>query len=366
VLRGGTGVTLSALSGAVREPAALRELAPGEWLLGANLEVLAPASLRVAAPEARWLMLSSGAGGFVSVKALGGGLDISGSCVTSWDAEQGRVDTEYGDGRSFLLARDGSRMTVDGAELRYLGYGEAESYGLAWRLAGTTGSITGSIVSHTYYGLYSHQVTGLVVRDNEFHDNVLYGIDPHTGSRELSIERNLVHDNGKHGIILAEDCTDSVIRDNVVYRNQHHGIVLYLHSDRNTIEGNESFDNVAQGININESSDNVIRDNRVYRNTESGVGIGQDARDNLVQGNEIRINQQDGIRLVTGSAGTRVRENLIGDNTRYGVYIDSDDMDLTGNTIFGNRFAVSHTGSDPLPDDSNEFDDNREGDVQQR
>ena len=73
-----------------------------------------------------------------------------------------------------------------------------------------------------------------------------------------------------------------------------------------------------------------------------------------------------GSRLVTGSTGTMVRENLIGDNTRYGVYVDSDDMDLADNTIFGNRFGVSHAGSDPLPDDANEFDDNREGDVQQR
>jgi hypothetical protein len=44
-----------------------------------------------------------------------------------------------------------------------------------------------------------------VVRDNEFHDNVLYGIDPHTDSHRLLIERNVVHHNGKHGIILAED-----------------------------------------------------------------------------------------------------------------------------------------------------------------
>ena len=84
VLSAGKGVTLPALSQTIDDPAALRELAPGEWLLGANLEVLAGASLRIAAPGVRWLKMSSGTGGFVSVTALGGGLDISGACITSW------------------------------------------------------------------------------------------------------------------------------------------------------------------------------------------------------------------------------------------------------------------------------------------
>ena len=38
------------------------------------------------------------------------------------------------------LARDGATMTVDNAELRFLGSGAVESYGLSWRTEGTTGS----------------------------------------------------------------------------------------------------------------------------------------------------------------------------------------------------------------------------------
>lgn len=366
VLRAGDPTTLTAVSRAVDDPAALRELEPGEWLLGANLEVLPGATLRIAAPEVRWLKLSSGAAGFVTVTALGGRLDVEGSCITSWDTAGDQVDTDYDDGRSFLLARDGAAMRIDRAELGHLGFGESESYGLSWRLAGTTGGITGSIVSHNYFGLYAFEVTGLEVRDNEFHDSVLYGIDPHTGSRKLSIERNVVHDNGKHGIILAEDCTDSVVRDNIVYRNQHHGIVLYLNSDRNLVEGNESFGNVAQGINVNESSDNVVRANVIYDNAESGIGVGQNGRGNTVEGNDVRNNQQDGIRLVTGSADTVVRDNTIGGNVRYGIYIDGDDgRDLAGNRVFGSRIGISGDPSAEV-EDANEFHDNRDGNIAQR
>jgi parallel beta-helix repeat protein len=364
VLTGGQGVTLPALGAQIGDENALREVAPGEWLLGANLQVDRGASLQIAAPGVRWLKLASGAGGFVTVKALGGGLDVTGSCVTSWDTAQNAVDTNNEDGRAYLLARDGGQMAIDRAELRFLGFGEVESYGLSWRTEGTGGKLTNSIVSHNYFGIYTFEVGGLPVTDNEIHDNVLYGVDPHTGSHDLQIERNTVHHNGKHGIILAEDCTDSVIRENIVYANQHHGIVLYLHSDRNTIERNETFANASQGINVNESSGNTVRSNRVYDNTESGIGIAQSSHDNIVEQNEIRANQQDGVRLVSESATTTVRDNVIGENARYGVYVDSDGaFTLTGNTIFGSRMGVLIKGTSELPEGDNNVFDNRETDI---
>ena len=187
-------------------------------------------------------------------------------------------------------------MTIDKAELRYLGFGDVESYGLSWRTEGSGGHITNSLVSHLYFGIYSFDVGGLTISDNEFRDNVLYGIDPHTGSHNLTIERNVVHDNGKHGIILAEDCVDSVIRDNVVYRNDHHGIVLYLHSDRNADRGQRDVRQRRAGHQRQRVVEQHDQGNRVYDNIESGIGIGQTAKDNLVEDNEIRGNEQDGLR----------------------------------------------------------------------
>ncbi|MGQ0576208.1 MAG: right-handed parallel beta-helix repeat-containing protein [Pseudonocardia sp.] len=359
---GGEGVTLAALSREVGG-SALRETAPGEWLLGANLEVAPGASVRIAAPEVRWLKLRSEAGSFVTVKVLGGELSLAGTCVTSWDPGASRAVPEPGEGRAYLLARDNGQLTVDRSELRYLGHGAVESYGLSWRTAGAGGHLKGSVVSHLYFGMYSYEIDGLEITDNEFHDNVLYGVDPHTGSRNLVIERNVVHDNGKHGIILAEDCVDSVIRDNVVYRNGHHGIVLYQRSDRNVIENNEAFRNAAQGINVNESADNVVRGNRVYENGESGVGVGQTSARNLVEGNEIRFNGQDGVRLVSEAAENQVRSNVIGRNARYGVYVDSDGgFDIASNTIFGSRVGVLLKNTDQQPG-SNDMRDNAEGDL---
>jgi parallel beta-helix repeat protein len=359
LLTAGQGVTLPALAQAVGNPDLLREEAPGVWLLGADLTLLPGTSLQIAAPTTRWLKLLSTAGRFAAVKAFGGNVDVSGACITSWDVAAGTVDTENADGRSYLLARDGAQMNIDNAEIRYLGHGAVESYGLAWRTEGTGGKLTNSIVSHNYFGMYSYEVGGLVISGNEFHDNILYGVDPHTGSHNLTIERNVVHDNGKHGIILAEDCVDSVIRDNIVYRNDHHGIVLYLRSDRNTIENNDTFANAAQGININESHDNAIRGNRVYDNVESGIGITQTSQNNVVENNQIRGNGQDGIRIVSEAGQTTLLANTVGENGRYGVYVDiNGQVDIAGNQIFANRSGIMLKGSVVVPGGDNAIFDN--------
>jgi parallel beta-helix repeat protein len=364
VLSSGQNVTLAALGAKLNKPDLIKEVAPGEWLVNKTVEIGQGASLKIAAPAVRWLKLRSDDGGYAALKSLGGGIDISGACVSSWDAGKNTVDENYLNGRSYLLARDGAQMTIDKSELHYLGFGDVESYGLSWRTEGSGGHITNSLVSHLYFGIYSFGVGGLTINDNEVRDNVLYGIDPHTGSHNLTIERNVVHDNGKHGIILAENCTDSVIRNNVVYRNQHHGIVLYLHSDRNLIEGNETFANAAQGININEASNNLIKTNRVYDNVESGIGIGQTAKDNAVQNNDVRGNQQDGVRLVSEAAQTDVRDNVIGENSRYGVYVDSDGaFALDGNTIWKNKTGVMLKETTNDPSSGNTIFNNTEMDV---
>ncbi len=357
-------LSLPALSRLVKNPAALRETAPGEWLLGADLEIGPGASVVVTAPAVRRLNLTSAPGRFVAVRALGGKLAVTGTCVTSWDPGVGKADTASADGRSFLLARDGATMTIDRSELRFLGFGEVESYGLSWRTAGTTGRVTDTIISNLHYGVYSFEVGGLVVTGNEVFASTVYGIDPHTSSHDMTITKNVVHGNGKHGIILAEDCVNSVISDNVVYANGQHGIVLYQRSNGNTVERNESFRNGSQGINVNESSGNTIRGNKVYDNTESGIAVAQSSQDNVLEGNDVRSNRQDGVRLVSRARGTTVRDNVIGQNLRYGVYLDiTDPFTLSGNTIFRSRYGISTSGTADVPSGDNTLFGNTDGDV---
>jgi parallel beta-helix repeat protein len=366
VLRAGAPMSLPAVSRALGRPEALRELASGEWLLSANLRIERGALLHIAGPDVRRLKLRSDGEGFVWIKALGGQLAFIDTCVTSWDSARNGVDENYDDGRSFVLARDGARMDIRGSELSYLGYLANESYGVAWRTPGTSGEAADSRFGYNFYGLYSYEASGLVIRDNEVHHNALYGIDPHTRSNRLTIEGNISHHNGKQGIILAEECEDSVVRGNTVYSNMLHGIVIYQRSNNNLVENNTSYDNGLQGINVNDASHNTLRGNTVYGNAEAGIGVGQDAKDNQVLGNTVRNNRKDGIYLYSDASGNVLSDNTVAENARYGIYIKSEDNRIAGgNHVFGNSIGVylSVKRSPEVSREANRIEGNRDADV---
>ncbi|HEU5011669.1 MAG TPA: right-handed parallel beta-helix repeat-containing protein [Roseiflexaceae bacterium] len=338
VVHAGANLTLADAGHALGQPAALKEIRPGEWLLGANLEIDKGATLQIGAPSVQRLKLRSDAGAFVWIKALGGTLEFSGVCVTSWDTSRNAVDEQPNGGRSFVLARDGARMDIRDSELSYLGYDANESYGVAWRLQGTTGTAENSRFGYNWYGMYSYEASDLVIRGNEVHHSARYGIDPHTRSNHLTIENNVSHHNGKHGIILAEDCSNSVIRNNVSYANDMHGIVIYLKSNNNVVENNTVYGNQWEGIDVNDSTGTAIRSNTVHDNGKAGIGVGQDSKDTTVIGNHITSNQEDGIAIYSDASGTAVQGNVISGNARYGIYVKSAGNDIAeDNKVTDNR-----------------------------
>jgi parallel beta-helix repeat protein len=366
LLRKGAQTGLAGISQIIGRPEVLKQLAPGEWLLSANLRIEPGALLRVAAPEVRWLKLRSETGGFIWIKALGGEIEFAGTCVSSWDMARQQYDDNYKDGRAFVLARGGARMDIRGSDMRYLGYDGSEAYGLAWRLNSTRGQLIDSVVAYNFYGVYSYEVDDLVLRGNRVHHNVMYGLDPHTRSMRLVIENNVAHDNGKHGIILAEECSNAIVRNNVAYNNLHHGIVIYQRSNDNLVEGNTAYGNGGQGININDSANTIVRGNHVYDNLDAGIGVGQKASATQLLGNLVQSNRGDGITLYSDAADSMLRQNTIRDNTRYGIYVKTaGELRAEGNEVAGNRIGI-YLNTQPAPEISpaaNRIHDNREADL---
>jgi parallel beta-helix repeat protein len=144
-----------------------------------------------------------------------------------------------------------------------------------WRRS--TGGATDSVFHHNFFGAYSYQARGLVFRGNVFRDNKLYGLDPHTGSTRLVVERNQAFRNGAHGIVFSEDVTDGVVRGNRSFANGDNGIVLDERSDRNLVSGNLVEGNQGDGIVILGSSDNLVRGN-VVRGNRVGIEVRAPAR----------------------------------------------------------------------------------------
>lgn len=328
--------SLSSLQAILEQANALSILPDGSWLLRRNLIINKDAQLTIDGQAFPRLLLKSDSSGFIWIKALGGRLMIEDACISSWDAGLQAVDHNYEDGRSFILARDGARMDIHSSDISYLGYMADESYGLAWRLEGTSGELLDSRISNNFYGMYTYAVSNMHIRGNEVHHNVRYGIDPHTRSNHMLIENNIAHDNGKQGIILAEGCSDSIIRNNIVYANGIHGIVVYQQSNRAIVEGNQSYDNASQGINVNDSQDVIVRNNHVYGNHEDGIGIGQQARNNIITGNTVLANARDGITLYSNASNNTIQANNVRENGRYGIYAKSIGNQVLDNAVTNN------------------------------
>src|SRR3546814_14775655 len=83
-----------------------------------------------------------------------------------------------------------------------------------------TGWLIDSEFYDNWYGFYCYEAEDVVIRGNDYHDNIKYGIDPHDRSRRLIIAGNKAHDTKeKHGIIVSREVDDSWIINNQAYDN---------------------------------------------------------------------------------------------------------------------------------------------------
>jgi len=113
-----------------------------------------------------------------------------------------------------------------------------------------------------------------VLRDNVYHDNIKYGIDPHDRSRGLIITGNTAyHTRIKHGIIVSREVNDSWIIDNKSYENGLSGIVVDRSSTNNVVAHNQVYRNHSDGITIYESSDTLIWQNLAGGNNRHGIRV---------------------------------------------------------------------------------------------
>lgn len=318
-----------------RNPGIMTEITPKEWILRSNLYVSEGVTLIIDGEDVSWLKLRSDQDGFVRIRSYNGSVLIRDTKITSWNEASEMPDSNYLDGRAFVLAQTNGRMDVIDSEIAYLGFPRSTEiaqeqqriggiYGLSWKIPnGTfgrvllTGVVIGNSIHDNYFGIYTFGATGMVIRDNDVFDNIQYGIDPHDDSNNLLIENNNTYRNGNHGIIVSKRVVWSDIRGNRSTDNWLHGIMLDRDSNYNLIEGNLATGNV-NGIAISEAHKNLIRgntfignrygiranngssenrfENNVIRRGEKGIFIYGEARDNVIVGNRINDNAQ-GISL---------------------------------------------------------------------
>jgi parallel beta-helix repeat protein len=365
--------------------APLTQTTPGIWHLRANLLMDNGAKLVLHGTkiggDVNELRLQSnntlGTNNFVSVTADWGALDIRSTKVTSWDDAANGPDTEVSTfGRAFVRVRSfladdqmtpyESRMDILDSDLGYLGYYDAESYGLVWKvnppknvpdygpitnlynLVNVYGDIKNSHIHHNFFGVYTFGAYGMQMVNNEVDHNIWYGFDPHDDSDYLVMENNNVHHNGTHGMIASQRCDHLIIRNNTSWENGHAGLMLHRYCDNTLVENNRFLRNLDAGIALFDTSTATVRSNVCLGNTIAGIRLSVGAVDCLIEGNEFAYGTNFGLYFYKGIDApkpgddghpkrNRFVNNRIHHNGGSGIFLKSgDDNVFTGNVFDAN------------------------------
>ncbi len=343
------------------------------WLLKANLKLEGGAMLILHGAsiggDVNWLRLrsnnSSTSNSTIWIRAQWGSIDIAKTKITSWDEAAGSPDSEiatfkrsYIHVRSFLesdgiTARE-SRMDIINSEVGYLGFNAAESYGLTWKVLGSSpgiydkvnvyGNIINSHIHHNYFGTYTFGADSMQITNNEIDNNIQYGLDPHDDSDNLVIEENNSHHNGNHGIICSQRCNNLIIRNNLSNNNKGNGIMLHRNANDSLVEGNQLNNNTDSGIAIFDSHNNTIRNNTSLQN-KNGIRLSVGSSSNTVENNEFGSNSNYGIYFYKGSDlptsgdGRPKQNKFIGNNTHDNLSHMVRMSDSDSNTFQNNQFT---------------------------
>ena len=294
----------------------LANLGNGEYLLNANLEVADDItfSMTSAGDGLQYLKLAGDNGIIVYGQIL-----IDGVRITSWDIFQDDVIPQDINGairRGYVQFAGSEGSQILNSEFGYLGYQDFGRRGFDL-FAGEGGPsydmvIRGSKFHHMWFAFYSSGAYNVTIDGNEYHNNIKYAIDPHTGTHNMVITNNWVHHNPL-GIICSLDCYDILIERNLVEHNINYGI-FFSRNMHDSIARNNYVYNSTTGIVVAESPNNQIYNNVIEGATIRGIRLFNPilADDGLTVGNLVYnntiINSERGIEAV------RSQDNILEGN----------------------------------------------------
>lgn len=218
------------------------------------------------------------------------------------------IPTEEHRYRPFVVASKGSKMTIRGSEFSGLGWDWNASYGVSW-VQGATGEAVDSTFEKGFIGVYTARAIGVSFLHCEFRDNDLYGLDPHTYSRNLTVDDVVAEGNGAHGIIFSDHVTDSTISNSLSRDNGENGIMMDKQSTGNRIENNTVVDNRGDGLVVSDSPDNDFVGNTVESNRVGVRASPPDPPGTVFRGNRI-VHNGDAAENISLSED----DNVISDN----------------------------------------------------
>src|SRR5215216_2429249 len=254
-----------------------------------------------------------------------GKIQIAGVKITSWDTETDSPVFQTITGsipRAFINLRESEGGSIQDSEISHLGYNVSGRRGFDLFGDGPSHDleIRGSEFHNMWFAFFSNRAYNIVVDGNEYHHNIKYALDPHTGTHDMSITNNWLHHN-PIGVICSLDCYNILIEGNRAEHNMRAGI-FFSRNMHDSIARNNQIYNVTTGIIVSESPNNQIYSNTIEGATGAGISllnppIADDGftEDNHVYNNTIS-NSEDGIREI------RSHDNILEDNKFFNIESD--------------------------------------------
>ena len=306
----------------INDPDIIENLGNGEYLLKASLQVDDDTTFSIGSNDITWLKITDTNGIIVHGK-----IQIDGVKITSWDIEANSPvpQTDIGSiPRAFINLRGSEGGFVHDSEIAYLGYQEFGRRGFDLLGDGPSHDleIRGSKFHDMWFAFYSNGAYNVVVDGNEYHHNIKYALDPHTGTHDMSITNNWLHHN-PIGVICSLDCYNILIEGNRAEHNMRAGI-FFSRNMHDSIARNNYIYNTTTGIIVSESPNNQIYSNTIEGATGAGIRLSNPpnpddgfTEDNHVYNNTIS-NSEDGIREIRSDG------NILEDNKFFNIESDDD------------------------------------------
>jgi poly(beta-D-mannuronate) C5 epimerase len=324
------------------------------YLLNSGLKVEKNANLDIDSNDVTWLKIIPSEKSPNAIE-VDGSLKVNSVKITSWNPkandyvkfnEKAKEDASIYTmiPRPYIKVEETATgpTEITNSELAYLGYSCNGCGGLTF-YGGENSILKNNDIHHIYKGFYSKEMKHMLIEGNRVYGNERYGIDPHTGTYNMTIRNNTVYDNGYSGIICSLDCYNIVIEDNEVYNNGNNG------KGRGIAFSINMFDSVArnnyvhhQNIGIDISSES--NDNKVYNNKIShskvGIDTNKESSNNKVYNNTI-MDSINGIVVKTGASDNIFNLNKIVNATGHAILNIKEDSDIIENTFENNKLINS-------------------------
>jgi mannuronan 5-epimerase len=314
----------------INDPAIIANLGDGEYLLKANLQVNNGATLGMTSNEdgLRYLKIA-GANGII----VNGKIQIAGVKITSWDTSTNDVVNQNMNGsisRAYIQFAESEGAQIMNSEFAYLGYQQLGKRGFDLFGDGEAShdmEIRGNKFHHMWRAFYSKGAYNITIDGNEYHDNINYGVDLHSGTHDVTITNNWIH-HDPIGVICSVDCYHIVIDGNKIYHNAKAGI-FFSRGMQDSIATNNYIYDTSYGIIISESPNNQIYNNTIEA-ASSGVLLFNPAEpdEGLTEKNRVYNNTISASD--SGINSTRSHSNMLGDNKFFNI--TSSEYHLTGNS----------------------------------